>query len=231
MRRRQAQQPVKIELPRRGGEQVGSPHHLGDTHPGVVHHDGQLVSKHAVGTAEVEVAAVVQEILGVDAHTAVGEGDILVRNHETVGRSLLFPLLSDLRRCQTPAGAGVDDIAVRGVGRAGCVELAAGAEAGIDEAHGLELPVALGVDAAALALVIGRVRPAPAAALVPDKAQPCEILFQLVGVPAGAALCVQVLDAEDDAPALTLRAQPCKEAARQIPQMQPPAGAGSEPPY
>ena len=53
-----------------------------------------------------------QEILGVDAHTAVGEGNILVRNHETVGRSLLFPLLSDLRRRQTPAGAGVDDIAV-----------------------------------------------------------------------------------------------------------------------
>ena len=39
----------------------------------------------------------------------------------------------DVGRRQIPAGAGIDDIAVRGVGRTGRMELCAGAEAGVDE--------------------------------------------------------------------------------------------------
>lgn len=69
-----------------------------------------------------------------------------------------------------------------------------------------------------------------AAALIPEKAQPRKVFFQLVGVFAGAALRVQVLDAENDSPSPAPGAQPCKEAAREVTQMEPPAGAGSEPP-
>ena len=98
------------------------------------------------------------------AHTAVGEGDVLVRHHEAVGRGFLFPLFGDLFGCQPPAGAGIDDVAVRGMGRTGGMELAAGAEAGIDKPHGFQLFVALGVDAAALALVIWLMGAALAAA-------------------------------------------------------------------
>ena len=69
-----------------------------------------------------------------------------------------------------------------------------------------------------------------AAALIPEKAQPRKVFFQLVGVLAGAALRVQILDAENDSPAPAPGAQPCKEAARKVAQMEPPAGAGGEPP-
>ena len=69
-----------------------------------------------------------------------------------------------------------------------------------------------------------------AAALVPVKAQPPKVFFQLVGIFAGAALGVKVLDAEDDAPALMLGAQPRQQTAREIAQMQPTAGAGGKPP-
>ena len=64
-----------------------------------------------------------------------------------------------------------------------------------------------------------------AAALIPEKAQPPKVFFQLVGVLAGAALRVQILDAENDSPAPAPGAQPCKVA-----QMEPPTGAGGEPP-
>ena len=69
-----------------------------------------------------------------------------------------------------------------------------------------------------------------APALVPEQAQPCKVLFQKVGISAGTALRVQVLDAEDDLSALMLGAQPRQQTAREISQMQPPAGAGREPP-
>ena len=230
LRCRQTQKPIQIELPRRRGKQVGPAHDFGDTHPGVVHHDGQLIRKYAVGAAEVKVTAVAQKVFCMFAHTAVGEGDVLVRHHEAVSRGFLFPLFGDFFGCQPPAGAGIDDVAVRGVGRTGGMELAAGAEAGIDKPHVFQLFVALGVDAAALALVIWLMGAALAAALIPEKAQPPKVFFQLVGVLAGAALRVQILDAENDSPAPALGAQPCKEAAREVAQMEPPAGAGGEPP-
>ena len=69
-----------------------------------------------------------------------------------------------------------------------------------------------------------------AAALIPEKAQPPKVFFQLVGVFAGAALRVQVLDAENDSPAPAPGAQPCKEAAREVAQMEPPAGARGKTP-
>mgnify|MGYP000778570207 CR=1 FL=1 len=55
-------------------------------------------------------------------------------------------------------------------------------------------------------------------------------LLQQVRVNARAALGVQILDAENDPPAPAPGAQPCKEAAREVAQMEPPAGAGGEPP-
>ena len=70
-----------------------------------------------------------------------------------------------------------------------------------------------------------------AAALIPEKAQPPKVFFQLVGVLAGAALRVQMPSMRtDDPPAPAPGAQPCKEAAREVAQMEPPAGAGGEPP-
>ena len=189
-----------------------------------------MVSEYAVGAAKVEVTAVPQQVLAVGAHAAVREGDDFVGHLQAVGGGFCLPLFRDLGGGQAPAGAGVDDVAIRGVGRTGRMELGAGAKAGVNEALCSQLFVAGGVDIRALALVIGAVGAAVAAALVPVKAQPRKIFFQQVGVLAGAALGVKVLDAEDDAPALMLGAQPRQQTAREIAQMQPPTGAGGKPP-
>ena len=230
LRRFQPQQTVKIKLPCGGREQVCPPHHLRHAHPGIVHHHGQLVGKHTIGTAEVEIPAVAEQVLGVGAHTAIGEGDVLIGHHEPVGRGLLFALFGDLLCRQPPAGAGIDHIAVGGVGCAGGMELGTGAETGVNKALCFQFVIALGVDGGALALVIGAVGAAAAAALVPDKAQPAQVLFQCVGIFARAALGIQILNAQNDAPALTSGAEPGQQAAGQIAQMQPPAGAGGKAP-
>lgn len=70
----------------------------------------------------------------------------------------------------------------------------------------------------------------PCCRLIPEKAQPPKVFFQLVSVFAGAALRVQVLDAENDPPAPALGAQPCKEAAREIARWSRPLGLGANRP-
>ena len=230
LRRFQTQQTVKIKLPGGGREQVRAPHHLRHAHAGIVHHHSQLVGKHAIGAAEVEIPAVAEQVLGVGAHTAIGEGDVLIGHHETVGRGFLFALLGDLLRRQPPAGAGIDHIAVGGVGCAGGMELGTGTEAGVHKALCFQFVIALGVNVGALALVIGAVGAAAAAALVPDKAQPFQIFFQRIGVFPGAALGIQILNAQNDASALTSGAEPGQQAAGQIAQMEPTAGAGGKAP-
>ena len=105
------------------------------------------------------------------------------------------------------------------MGRAGRVQLGAGAKTRVHKAALFQLFVACGVDLRALTLVIGAVRPTGAAALVPDKAQPAQVFFQLVGISAGAALGVQILNAQHDAPALTFCAEPRQQAAGQIAKM------------
>ena len=228
--RGQAQQTVQIQLPGRGGEQVRPPHHLRHPHPGVVHDDGQLVSKDPIGPAEVEIPAVPQQVLAVGAHAAVHERNFFVRHAETISRGFCFALFGNLGGRQVPAGAGVDHIAVRGVGGAGSVQLGPGAKAGVDKALLLQLGIGLLIDGRALALVIGNVGPAGGAALVPHKAQPFQVFFQQVRKLAGTALRVEIFNAEDDPAPLAFGAEPGQQAASQVAQMEPPAGAGGKPP-
>ena len=226
----QAQQTVQIELPCRGRQQVRPAHHFGDAHAGVVHHHGQLIGKHAVRPAQVEVPAVVQQVLGVFPHAAVHKGDVLIRHPHPVGRGFLFALFGDLSGSQIPAGAGIDDVAVRSVWRTGGVQLGTGAEARVHQPLRFQLFVLCRVDVRALALVVRPVGAASAAALVPVQAKPVQVLLQQVGVDARTAFRIQVLNAQDDAPALALGAEPGQQAAGQIAQMQPPAGAGRKAP-
>ena len=114
------------------------------------------------------------------------------------------------------------------MGRTGRVQLGAGAKARVHQTPVLQLSEAGSVDLRALALVIGAVRPAGAAALVPDKAQPVEVLLQQVGVDSRAALGVQILNAQHDASTPASGAEPRQQAAGQIAQMQPTAGAGGK---
>ena len=224
----QAQQAVQIQLPCRGRKQVCTAHHFGNAHAGIVHHHGQLIGEHAIRPAQVEITAVVQKIFGVRAHAAIHKCDVLVRHHQTVGRGLLFAFFLNFGSGQAAAGARIDHVAVRGMGRAGRVQLGAGAKTRVHKAALFQLFVACGVDLRALTLVIGAVRPTGAAALVPRKAQPVQILFQQVSIDAWAALGIQILNAQHDTPALTFCAEPRQQAAGQIAKMQPPAGAGGK---
>ena len=87
-------------------------HHFGDAHAGIVHHHGQLIGEHAVCPAQVEIAAVPQQVLGVRAHAAVHERDLFIRHHQAVGRGFLFAFFCNFGGGQAPAGAGVNNIAV-----------------------------------------------------------------------------------------------------------------------
>ena len=169
-----------------------------------------------------------QKIFGVRAHAAIHKCDVLVRHHQTVGRGLLFAFFLNFGSGQAAAGARIDHVAVRGMGRAGRVQLGAGAKTRVHKAALFQLFVACGVDLRALTLVIGAVRPAGAAALVPDKTQPVKVLLQQVGVDSRAALGVQILNAQHDASTPASGAEPRQQAAGQIDKMQPPAGAGGK---
>ena len=116
------------------------------------------------------------------------------------------------------------------MGGAGRMELCAGTEAGVYKPHILQLFIALGIDISALALVIGAVGAAQAAPLVPIQPQEPQVLFQQVCIDAGAAGSIQILDAQQDASPLAFGAEPGQQAAGQIAQVQPSAGAGGKAP-
>ena len=229
-RRRQPQQPVEVYLPGGGGQQIRSPDHLGDPHPGVIHHHRQLIGKDAVGPPEIKVPAAGEQVFPVLPHAQVVEGHFLIGNLHPPGGGLGAALFGNLGGGQIPAGAGIHHVPVRGVGRAGGMELGPGAKAGIHQPHLLQLVITLQIDGGAFALIIGAVGATVRAALIPHQAQPPEILLQLVGIDPGAAGSVQILNPQDNPPALALGGQPGQQAAGQISQMQPPAGAGGKPP-
>ena len=129
--RRQLQEPVEVQLPGRGGQQVRPPDHLRHTHGGVVHYYRQLIGEHAVGPAEEKVSAVLRQLFRVMPHVPVDERKFLVRHLQAKGRGAVLRPLFPLRGGQAPAGPGVDGRTVLPVGSAGGVELRPGAEAGI----------------------------------------------------------------------------------------------------
>ena len=111
-RRPESEQLLQVDLPRRGGEQVIPTHHLRDAHRGIVHHNGKLIGKDAVGAAQDEVAAVAVEIFFESSLQPVVHAVDRVR-HKNAPRGPPR-LRSALRLRQIPAGARVDGRAVRG---------------------------------------------------------------------------------------------------------------------
>jgi hypothetical protein len=62
-RRHKTEQALQIDLARRGVEQVGAAHHVGDLLVRVVHHHRELVGELTVAAAQDEVAHLALEIL------------------------------------------------------------------------------------------------------------------------------------------------------------------------
>ena len=229
-RRPQPQQAVQQQLPGGGGQQIRAPHHLGDAHGGVVHHHSQLIGEHPVGATQEEVSAVPGQELPIRPHVAVLKGDLLLRHPQPQGRRTprAAGLFGGLLWGQPAAGAGIDDLPVLPVGRAGGVELRPGAEAGIDQPLGLQALQGRLIQPGPAALLIGAAGAAHARSLVPVQAQPVDVPAHLLPVAGGTAGCVQVLDPQDHPAALLPGAEPGQQAAQDISQMDAAAGRGRE---
>ncbi|MNL04214.1 hypothetical protein D3C87_1247790 [compost metagenome] len=74
-RRGQAQQVLQVDLARRGVEQIGPAHDMGDALRGVIHHHGELIGPQAVRAAQDEVAEFRFQVLALAALPAVVEAD------------------------------------------------------------------------------------------------------------------------------------------------------------
>ena len=209
-RRGQAQLPVKPELARCAGQEVAAAHDLIDAHQRVVHNDGQLVGKHTVGPPQEKIPAVAGEVFFIVPHVAVLKGDDLVGHLHAPGGGAGLGALGNFSGRQAAAGPGVDDLPVAAVGRAGRVQLTAAAKAGVDQPTAgqfVEVPL---INFAAVTLVDRRRR------AVGGKAEPRQIVHNGVRIAAGAALGVQILNAQQHLPALAFGAQPGQQAAHQV---------------
>ena len=176
LRHRVAQQPVQQNLPGGGGEQVPAPHHLGDAHGAVVGHHRQLVGVHAVAAPQDEIPAAGGQILLLGAVVEVGKGDGFLRHPQPQRRGAGAAFLRHLGGGQVPAGPAVQQLPVRGVGRAGRVELGPAAKTGVAQALRLQLGQLGAVEGKALALVVrergGRLPPHPGPRKGPRRPNP-----------------------------------------------------------
>ena len=224
-RRGQAQFPVEPQLARRAGQKVCPAHHLGNAHQGIIHHHGQLIGKHTVRPPQVKIPAVLRQILGIGAHVAVHKGNGFVRHHHPPGWLAPGGAQNDLFRRQVSAGPGVYHLPIGAVGGIGGVQLAAAAKAGVNQPFAHQLLVIFFIDSAALALVIGAARAALAAAFICGKAEPGKVGFQQISKFARAAHGIQILNAQHNLAAAAFGRKPRQQAAAQVAQVHPPAGA------
>jgi hypothetical protein len=130
-RRRQAEQPLQVNLPRRVVGQVFTAHDIGDALRGIVHHHRELVRPRAVGALQHEVADGVRHVLFLRAQAAVVPGDA------NVVAAAQAPRTHWLAVQATAAGAGIDDLGAALCWLAECGEfafdLAPRAAAGVGE--------------------------------------------------------------------------------------------------
>ena len=121
---------------------------------------------------------------------AVRKGDGLIRHLHAPGGGTDLAALGHLGGGQPPAGPGVDDLTVAAVGCAGRMQLATAAKTGIHQPAAVQNIVVMLVNFCPLTLVDRQLR------TVGGKAQPGQIVDDGISKHTGAALGVQVLDAQ-----------------------------------
>ena len=192
LRRGIAENGEQPQLPRRGAQQIAAAHDLRHAAERIVAHNGKLIGIHAVGASDDKIAAGLGEPLCLRAADTVPERDGDVR-HTDAPRGAAG-LCGALLLRQVAAGSGIEHRAVRGMGRRGVVQLAAGAVARVDQALLLQFCKMCGIDRASRAL--------RRHLAVPVQPEPAEVPPQLLGIGRTAALRVKVLDAQQHTPAL-----------------------------
>jgi len=212
-RRRVPEQPLQVDLPRGGIEQVGAAHHVGHALRGVADHDGELVGKLSVGPKQHEVADLALDHLPLSALGAILEADRFTGGSNAQGTGQLA------RGQAVAAAAGIDLRAVGAKPQRRIGDLAAGAAA----------PVGLSGKAVERGLVVRRAAALVLDRAIPGEAEPVQRAQDCVGSPRLHARRVQVLDAHQPAAARRARVEPARERRHQRAEMQRTGGRGREP--
>ena len=135
-----------------------------------------------------------------------------------------------LRRAQTSARAGVRRAAIVHVG--GCRQLPqfpAAAKTGIGQPLRLQTGQGRGIEIGAQALYVGRVGAAQIRASVPIQPQPAQIFQSGSGQLRPGTLGVNILQPQQQPPALSPRGQPCQKKSPGVAQVEQARRAGGQP--
>ncbi len=202
--------PYSGDLARRARQQVLAPQHVGDPHQRVVDRVDQRVERVTVGAAQREVG----DVLGLERDVSADQvvpGDRAVGHPEPHDRPATFGL-----ECRPLLGGELAAEAVvphhlRAGRLAARVDLVVVAEALIGVRRVAQPGQRVGVDLAALALLVGAVRATDLDPLVPGEAEPApQVQDRVVGL-LGVALLVGVLHPEDDGAAEVAREGPVEQ--------------------
>ena len=162
--RPQPQKTHHKQLARRRGQQVPPAHDLGHAHAAVIHGNSKLVGHHPVRAPQGKIPAKFPGAEAAWSHDRIGEGNALVGAAQPQGRMVPGgqppPLLGGAE-----SAAGVRPFRAflaRMGGRGQQPQLPAAAKAGIGVSRRLQPRKGFGIDGGALALV-------------PVKAEPCQI--------------------------------------------------------
>ena len=190
----QAEGTIEEQLPGGGDQEVGTPDDLGDSHGGVVHHDGKLVGGRVVIPPDHKIAKVPAGDEPLGAAAEVGKPDLLtIRDPESPG-NLPFAL-GGSRSVARAAGPGVRRLLVTRVGgRDRGSDVLARAGAGV-EGPCLEKPLeGFAVEGNPLALDVGAVGAANVGPFLPVESEPSEVLAGRPAELVPAARPIEILD-------------------------------------
>jgi hypothetical protein len=229
-RRAEAERAIDQHLPRRVGDVVLAPDHVGDLHQRVVHDDGEVVGGTAVGAHEDRIA----DDVGAERHLAADQ--ILKRHVEVLRHAEADD--GALARLH-PAPCLVGGQAAAGpviLGRPSGREVAAAirlqllrrAEAVVGMTRGEQLVGVGRIEMQALRLAVGPARAADVRPFVPVQAEPAEVFENALLGLLRRTLGVGVLDAEDERAVVPAREQPVEERGARVADVELTGGAGGE---
>ncbi len=214
---------VQQDLPRRVGDVVGAPHHVGDPHQGVVHHrrkvvDGRLA---IVRAEDDEVVDLLRRHLDPALDQVVPDHGARPGHVKSDGGP------AARHRAPLPAGTQVPH---RLLGRprrlAPRRQLLRQTRAGIGLPLGHQPLHLFSVQRLALELPVRPHRPTDLRPLVPVQRQPAQTVQDRADRVLGGALHIGVLDAQDERPTLRPGEEPVVQGGSHAADVQIPGGAG-----
>ena len=206
-RRRQAERPLKQDLARRGGEEIGATHDLRDALPRVIDNDRQVIGDAVVAALDDEVAGLAAAILPAMPLERILELD---RRRILVNR-IAQCVQPETRLRIATAGSRVDGLRA-GIHDMSGSERCSAAAAGIAPAADLQFIQGCCIVFNSIGLELN--------ASIPLESECSECPWYGIGKAGLAASLVEVIDPEEPAAALVARAQVAAGGCQQRAQVQ-----------